>query len=196
MNKKQEELKFWNIFLNKLHRAMAILSVGLMLFILIDTNIRLAVGFGCMCLIVGFILSLYYASKDYAVIKVRKNNYNKGLRTKRYRMKINKEKKIFSLSIGKELSGGFILGCGSIGTEIYYYFYVKKQGGLQLSKVSADEVILRETNIGEPCIQYIEYKEEKEWTIDNKGEFDEEINSILIVPMNTVKQEFTANILN
>jgi len=76
MNKKQEELKFWNIFLNKLHRAMAILSEGLMLFILIDTNIRLTVGFGCMCLIVGFILSLYYASKDYAgarAIRIKRN---------------------------------------------------------------------------------------------------------------------------
>jgi hypothetical protein len=42
-------------------------------------------------------------------------------------------------------SGNYLLGCGTIGTEAYYWYYIKAaNGGYALRKFNADQVTIHE----------------------------------------------------
>ena len=55
---------------------------------------------------------------------------------------------IYSLKLNNEVSGYFALGTGKVGTDSYYYFYIKNDhDAYQLTKVKADgSVYLKESN--------------------------------------------------
>ena len=49
---------------------------------------------------------------------------------------------IYSLTRENETSGHFVLGCGNVNTDTYYYFYVKKDTDIyQLTKLKVDNSV-------------------------------------------------------
>lgn len=88
------------------------------------------------------------------------------------------------VSIQKEsgFSGSFFLGSGSIGSTQYFYFYEKVGDGLVLTSVPSSQVIVEEHSDIAPQYQ--------ECDPEHKCPFAEDYKYKLIVPMNTVLQEF------
>lgn len=56
-----------------------------------------------------------------------------------------KTENLITMRGGSGIHGQFFLGCGSIGTEPYYFFYKKIEGGYQLGRIKVtDDVIVEE----------------------------------------------------
>lgn len=82
---------------------------------------------------------------------------------------------IYSLKLNNEVSGHFFLGSGKVGTDSYYYFYIKNShDAYQLTKVKADgNVYLKESN-------------ETPKVVDRKDAKSTEIYTLIYVPVGTV----------
>ena len=82
---------------------------------------------------------------------------------------------IYSLKLNNEVSGHFFLGSGKVGTDSYYYFYIKNDhDAYQLTKVKADgNVYLKESN----DIPKVEERKDAKST---------EIYTLIYVPVGTV----------
>lgn len=101
------------------------------------------------------------------------------------------------------LSGNFVLGCGSIQesntSQVKYYFFKITENGKSLESIVGEnsEVYIQETNDTEPCLI-------KEYSIQRKNRLFEvlfwkedskqEIRTILIVPENTIKIEYNVEV--
>lgn len=53
---------------------------------------------------------------------------------------------IYSIYTDRDVEGHFVLGCGSIDTVPYYYYYEDGEVGLKLSKLKAEKVEILETD--------------------------------------------------
>jgi hypothetical protein len=135
----------------------------------------------------------YYLFKwmNYSEKRKRENRLKQGIKINRTERKIKDKKPIYSLELGKEISGGFVLGTGGINDELKYYFYVDKEGGKQIESVDADSCVLIEEK-GKPRIKYFEYEDHEDYTIEN--EMDENIEAFLYVPKNTIKRKFDGSL--
>lgn len=82
---------------------------------------------------------------------------------------------IYSLNLNNEVSGYFFLGSGKVGTDSYYYFYIKNDhDAYQLTKVKADgSVYLKESN-------------ETPKVVERKDAKSTEIYTLIYVPIGTV----------
>lgn len=82
---------------------------------------------------------------------------------------------IYSLKLNNEVSGHFFLGSGKVGTDSYYYFYIKNShDAYQLTKVKAEgNVYLKESN-------------ETPKVIERKDAKSAEIYTLIYVPVGTV----------
>lgn len=63
---------------------------------------------------------------------------------------------IYSLTRENETSGHFVLGCGNVNTDTYYYFYVKKDTDIyQLTKFKVDNnVYIKEVDYNYSIVAY------------------------------------------
>lgn len=63
---------------------------------------------------------------------------------------------IYSLTRENETSGHFVLGCGNVNTDTYYYFYVKKNTDTyQLTKLKVDNnVYIKEVDYNYSIVAY------------------------------------------
>ena len=63
---------------------------------------------------------------------------------------------IYSLTRENETSGHFVLGCGNVNTDTYYYFYVKKNTDIyQLTKLKVDNnVYIKEVDYNYSIVAY------------------------------------------
>jgi hypothetical protein len=99
---------------------------------------------------------------------------------------------IYSLERENSISGGFILGFGSVEGKPTYYFYKNDTKGIVLDSENAYYTSLVETNEVGPSIVYYDI---------TQGECPIEIlkysgwvgNKIMYVPEGTVKREFRVN---
>lgn len=89
---------------------------------------------------------------------------------------ISSEYKIYSVNREKDIHGSFVLGCGSIDTVNYYYFYQDGDFGKKIGKVEVNSLEIIETNDYEPSI--------KEIMIEGNT------RTFMFVPSKTIKQEF------
>jgi len=82
---------------------------------------------------------------------------------------------IYSLKLNNEVSGHFFLGSGKVGSDSYYYFYIKNDhDAYQLTKVKADgSVYLKESN-ETPKVE------------ERKDAKSTEIYTLIYVPIGTV----------
>jgi len=82
---------------------------------------------------------------------------------------------IYSLRLNNEVSGHFFLGSGKVGSDSYYYFYIKNDhDAYQLTKVKADgSVYLKESN-ETPKVE------------ERKDAKSTEIYTLIYVPIGTV----------
>ena len=82
---------------------------------------------------------------------------------------------IYSLNLNNEVSGHFFLGSGKVGTDSYYYFYIKNDhDAYQLTKLKADgSVYLKESN-ETPKVE------------ERKDAKSTEIYTLIYVPIGTV----------
>lgn len=156
----------------------------------------IVVAYGTIFLfvILGLVLALHRISK-YFENRDRKKRLKKGIKIKRYKRVNVMDEPIFSLSVNSEVSGGFWLGIGSIGSDMKYYFYKEEFGGKKLDSIHAGETIIVETDKEKPKIVQWKYEENDDWTIDNSDEFPDGMYEgyILKVPRNTIRHEFNAN---
>jgi len=65
-------------------------------------------------------------------------------------------KEIYSLNIGKDISGSFFIGIGNFQNTIYYYFYEKDGDGMRLNRLNAEYTKLVETDDRTPA--YVTYR--------------------------------------
>ena len=82
---------------------------------------------------------------------------------------------IYSLKLNNEVSGHFLIGSGKVGTDSYYYFYIKNShDAYQLTKVKADgSVYLKESN-------------ETPKVVERKDAKSAEVYTLIYVPAGTV----------
>lgn len=94
---------------------------------------------------------------------------------------------IYSLEKTTELSGSFVLGTGSFGTDRKYYFYKEVEDGVILDSVYAEYTPVKETNDTKPCLLVKEYNNYNRWynLIGCKTQ-----KYVLVVPENTITKEF------
>ena len=88
---------------------------------------------------------------------------------------------IYSLDRGTEVNGHFSLGCGSIDSDITYYFYVETERGFELKSISSDnsKIYLVETDEKYPSIVT---KKDK----DSFGTY-----KVIYIPVGTIVKSFT-----
>ena len=55
-------------------------------------------------------------------------------------------KYIYSIVNERDVEGHFVLGCGSVNTEAYYYYFEDGEMGLKMSKIKAESVEIFETD--------------------------------------------------
>lgn len=104
---------------------------------------------------------------------------------------------IYSLKDSKNVEGHFFLGCGYIGTEEYYYFYIKTERGLALEKIKANDVYIQETDEESPKLIY-QYHENT-YLLFNEflkkfGTNPYTKDKVLKVPSGTVTKEYTIDL--
>ncbi len=89
---------------------------------------------------------------------------------------------IYSLKLNNEVNGHFILGCGKVGTDTYYYFYVESNhDAYQLTKVKFDKTV------------YLKESDESPKVVERKDANSAEIYTLIYVPVGTiVTAEFSA----
>lgn len=105
---------------------------------------------------------------------------------------------IYSLNLQTQVSGNFVLGCGSVESEDYYTFYIKNNDNdYKLSKVKTNRTAIRMDSTVQPKLVKQVYKITKTPCTMFGGEKTEEINDtyryLLIVPNNTIRQEYKVN---
>lgn len=105
---------------------------------------------------------------------------------------------IYSLSITTEVSGNFVLGCGSIDSTAYYTFYTKNNDGLyKMSKVNVGNTLIKLDSSQNPKLVKVVHKyTATPCTIFGGNETTEERDTgkrILVVPANTIRQEYKVN---
>lgn len=105
---------------------------------------------------------------------------------------------IYSLSITTEVSGTFVLGCGSIDSNAYYTFYTKDSNNLyKMSKVGVDGTLIKLDSSQTPkLVKVVRMITEKPCTIFGGNESSREHDTgkrILVVPNNTIRQEYKVN---
>jgi len=82
---------------------------------------------------------------------------------------------IYSLKLNNEVSGHFFLGSGKVGTDSYYYFYIKNShDAYQLTKVKADGSVYLKESDGIPKV------------VERKDANSTEIYTLIYVPIGTV----------
>lgn len=73
---------------------------------------------------------------------------------------------IYSLNLQNEVNGHFILGCGNVDTDSYYYFYIKSvYDTYKLEKLHSNNVLIKESNETPKILQVKEANSEKVFTI-------------------------------
>jgi hypothetical protein len=105
---------------------------------------------------------------------------------------------IYSLSITTEVSGNFVLGCGSIDSTAYYTFYTKNSDGLyRMSKTSVGNTLIKLDSTQSPKLVKVVYRyTATPCTVFGGNETVEERDTgkrILVVPANTIRQEYKVN---
>lgn len=103
----------------------------------------------------------------------------------------------------ENLSGSFILGCGTIenksSSTIKYYFFKETENGKSLESIVGEnsEVYIQETNDMQPCL-IKEYNIKRQNRLFEilfwKEEIKEELRTILVVPENTIKIEYNVEV--
>lgn len=82
---------------------------------------------------------------------------------------------IYSLNLNNEVSGYFFLGSGKVGSDSYYYFYIKNShDAYQLTKVKADGSV------------YLKESDETPKVVERKDAKSTEIYTLIYVPIGTV----------
>ena len=73
---------------------------------------------------------------------------------------------IYSLNLQNESSGHFILGCGNVDTDSYYYFYIKSvYDTYKLEKLHSNNVLIKESNETPKIVQVKEASSDKVFAI-------------------------------
>lgn len=87
---------------------------------------------------------------------------------------------IYTLERGTSASGNFVLGTGSIDTDIAYYYYVSTDKGYRMDKITSSnyEIYIVEDNNCTPCITL------------NKEANGYDKYYIIYVPKGTIIQQF------
>ena len=93
----------------------------------------------------------------------------------------NIEYEIYSLDRGTEVTGHFSLGCGSIDSDITYYFYVETDRGFELKSISSDNSKIYLVETGEKSPSIVTKKDK-----DSFGTY-----KVIYVPVGTVVKSFT-----
>jgi hypothetical protein len=99
---------------------------------------------------------------------------------------------IYSLERENSISGGFILGFGSVEGKPTYYFYKNDTKGIVLDSENAYYTSLVETNEVGPSIVYYDITQGK-CPIEIRKYSGWQANKIMYVPEGTVKREFRVN---
>lgn len=82
---------------------------------------------------------------------------------------------IYSLKLNNETSGHFCLGSGKIGTDSYYYFYIKNNhDAYQLTKLKVNDRT------------YLKESDESPKVVEKKDANSTEIYTLIYVPVGTV----------
>lgn len=109
-----------------------------------------------------------------------------------------------NISISQNTNGFFILGTGSINSEMVetmkYYFYKVNENGKSLQTlepVLGTEIYIKETNDTKPCLIYKFSKKKSEgffkFILGNKDPINLEA-IIIVVPENTIKIEYNVDL--
>ncbi len=102
-----------------------------------------------------------------------------------------RETPIYSLVLSSEINGVFILGTGSFGKDIYYYYYIKdSDGGKILDKYDAEWIRIVEDDYSFPA--FIKYKDAE----NNKCPDLNVPRPALRVPTNTIKKIYNVDLNN
>jgi hypothetical protein len=105
---------------------------------------------------------------------------------------------IYSLSVTTEVNGSFVLGCGSIDSRMYYTFYIKDNSDLyNMSKVEVSRTSIKLDSSQTPKMIKVVYRyTATPCTIFGGDPSSKEIDTgkrILVVPSNTIRQEYKVN---
>ena len=105
---------------------------------------------------------------------------------------------IYSLNNQKDIEGSFALGCGSIKSEMYFYYYISNDYGYSIEKIRSDGVLFVED---ENCSDfgYISFVEKQLINEDNFFGFGKwvprpEPLTIIHLPLNSVKIDFNVSL--
>lgn len=85
---------------------------------------------------------------------------------------------IVSIQRDGEVSGSFVLGCGTLKEKTYYTYYYKTDRGYRFDKKSTDRTLIIETDEVTPCL----------YEIKNKGTL--KVNYEIYVPTNTILRTY------
>lgn len=100
---------------------------------------------------------------------------------------------IEGLKDNSNINGSFVLGSGTINEEQYYYFMKKTSFGLQMDKIEALRVPLKESNNESPALVTLKERLNNKWNnLFWVGRTGNEI-TYLVVPEKTVTKEFTVD---
>lgn len=105
---------------------------------------------------------------------------------------------IYSLSVTTEVNGHFILGSGSVNSTMYYVFYTKDDNDLyKMSKAAVGNTLIKLDSSQTPKLTKVVQRITKiPDTIFGGTQESYEVDTykrILIVPNNTIRQEYKVN---
>lgn len=105
---------------------------------------------------------------------------------------------IYSINNNNDIEGSFALGCGSINSQMYFYYYISTDYGYSIEKIRSDGVIFVEDN---DCIDYgyISFIEKQLINEDNFFGFGKwvpnpEPLTVIHLPKNSVKIDFNVSL--
>lgn len=98
------------------------------------------------------------------------------------------KQEIYSLADNTGAEGRFLLGGGTIKTEMYYFYYIKVRGTFKIHKVKADDVFLHEDDITKAYVEEREIRavHPKNWLLFDLPSTETHI----YVPKGTVVQHY------
>lgn len=105
---------------------------------------------------------------------------------------------IYSIKNEIGITGHFVLGTGSVNSEMYYFYYTKGDYGYKIDKIKANDIEIVEREDSEQIGYIVKYKEvlknDNYWVSFGKEVFFGKTKMVIYVPKGTIKIDYNVSV--